>query len=211
MTNAQANVLRKQNELRQIKAQLDATARSEEERAIGAANAARAEAEKELQTIRGSLEQLRLEADVTIPAEAARQVAELAAAGRAATIEANGRAVAEALSQVSEAWRESEGKAMDMYILQNIEEIFAQVAGAARNLKVRHVSLVDSGSGATLPAYVGAFPATVTELIGEISKAIGIDITRVMTGAPSPATPHQPPPRRTAAAGEITAQSGGQS
>jgi len=211
MTNAQANVLRKQNELRQIKAQLDATARSEEERAIGAASAARAEAEKELQTIRGTLEQLRLEAEVTIPAEIARQVSELAAAGRAATIEANGRAVAEALAQVSEAWRESEGKAMDMYVLQNIEEIFAQVAAAARNLKVRHVSLIDSGSGDTLPAYVGAFPATVTELIGEISRAIGIDITRVMTGAPSPAAPHQPPPRRTTAAGELTAKSGGQS
>ena len=56
---------------------------------------------------------------------------------------------------------------------------------AARNLKVRHVTLVDSGSGDTLPAYVGAFPATVTELISEISKAIGIDITRVMTGAPA--------------------------
>jgi flotillin len=211
MTNAQANVLRKQNELRQIKAQLDATARSEEERAIGAASAARAEAEKELQTVRGTLEQLRLTAEVTIPAEAARQVSELAAAGRAATIEQNGRAMAEALELIAEAWRETEGKAMDMYILQNIEPIFAQVAAAARNLKVRHVTLVDSGSGNTLPAYVGAFPATVTELIGEISKALGIDITRVMTGAPAPASPHQPPPRRTATAGELTAQSGGQS
>ncbi|HEU5058885.1 MAG TPA: flotillin family protein, partial [Kofleriaceae bacterium] len=211
MTNAQANVLRKQNELRQIKAQLDATARSEEERAIGAAAAARAEAEKELQTIRGTLEQLRLEAEVTIPAEAARQVSELAAAGRAATIEANGRAMAESLQLIAEAWRDTDGRAMDMYVLQNIEQIFAQVAAAARNLKVRHVTLVDSGSGDTLPAYVGAFPATVTELIGEISKAIGIDITRVMTGAPAPATPHQPPPRRTAPAGELTAQSGGQS
>ena len=154
---------------------------------------------------------MRLAADVTIPAEAARQVSELAAAGRAATIEANGRAMAESLQLIAEAWGETDGKAMDMYVLQNIEQIFAQVAAAARNLKVRHVSLVDSGSGDTLPAYVAAFPATVTELIGEISKAIGIDITRVITGAPAPASPHQPPPRRTALAGELTAQSGGQS
>jgi len=185
MTNAHANVLRKENELRQIKAELDATARSEEERAIAGAHAARAEAEKELQTIRGTLEQLRLAADVTIPAEAARQVSELAAAGRAASIEANGRAGAEALSLIADAWRETEGRAMDMYVLQNIEEIFAKVAAAARNLKVKQVTLVDGGSGDTLPAYVGAFPATVTELIGEISKAVGIDITRVMTGAPA--------------------------
>jgi flotillin len=184
MTNAHANILRKQNELRQIKAELDAEARSEEERALAAASAARAEAEKELQSIRGTLEGLRLAADVTIPAEAQRQVQELAAAGRAASIEANGRAVAEALSTVAEAWRESDGKAMDMYVLQNIEEIFAQVAKAAGNLKVRQVSLVDAGSGDTLPAYVSAFPATVSHLMSEITRATGVDINRIMTGGP---------------------------
>jgi flotillin len=187
MTNAHANILRKQNELRQIKAELDAEARSEEERAVAAASAARAEAEKELQSIRGHLEQLRLAADVTIPAEAARQVQELAAAGRAASIEADGRAMAEALSTVAAAWRESEGKAMDMYVLQNIEDIFAQVARAASNLKVRQVNLVDSGTGETLPAYVSAFPATVSHLMGEITRATGVDIARIMTGAVSAA------------------------
>jgi flotillin len=186
MTNAQANILRKQNELRQIKAELDAEARSEEERAVAGASAARAEAEKELQGIRGTLEQLRLAADVTIPAEAARQVQELAAAGRAASIEADGRAMAEALAAVAEAWRETEGKAMDMFVLQNIEEIFAHVTRAASNLKVRQVSLIDSGSGETLPAYVGAFPATVTQLIAEVSRATGVDLARVMNG---PAVP----------------------
>jgi flotillin len=187
MTNAHANILRKQNELRQIKAELDAEARSEEERAVAAASAARAEAEKELQSIRGHLEQLRLAADVTIPAEAARQVQELAAAGRAASIEADGRAMAEALSTVAAAWRESEGKAMDMYVLQNIEDIFAQVARAAQNLKVRQVSLIDSGNGETLPAYVSAFPATVSQLMGEITRATGVDVARIMTGAVSAA------------------------
>jgi flotillin len=209
MTNAQAMVLRKENELRQIKAELDATARSEEERAIAAASTARAEAEKELQEIRGTLEGLRLAADVTIPADAARQVSELAAAGRAATIEANGVAMANALTLVAEAWRETEGRAMDMFVLQNIESIFGQVAAAARNLKVRHVNLIDSGSGSTLPAYVGAFPATVTELMGEVSKALGIDITRIMTGAPSapPGAP-VPPPRRATAPSELSAKGG---
>ncbi|HTE56940.1 MAG TPA: SPFH domain-containing protein [Kofleriaceae bacterium] len=186
VTNAQANVLRKQNQLRQIKAELDAEARSEEERAIAGASAARAEAEKELQSIRGTLEGLRLAADVTIPAEAARQVEELAAAGRAASIEADGRAMAEALATVAAAWRESDGKAMDMFVLQNIDEIFAQVTRAASNLKVRQVNLIDSGSGDTLPAYVGAYPATVTQLIAEVSRATGVDITRVMTGATAP-------------------------
>ena len=106
------------------------------------------------------------------------------AAPAGASIEANGRAVAEALSTVAEAWRESDGKAMDMYVLQNIEEIFAQVAKAAGNLKVRQVSLVDAGSGDTLPAYVSAFPATVSHLMSEVTRATGVDINRIMTGGP---------------------------
>ena len=68
------------------------------------------------------------------------------------------------------------------------------------------MNLIDSGSGSTLPAYVGAFPATVTELLGEISTALGVDITRVINGStPPPATP-VPPPRRAAAPGELSAQ-----
>jgi flotillin len=95
--------------------------------------------------------------------------------------------MAEALSTVAAAWRESEGKAMDMYVLQNIEDIFAQVARAAQNLKVRQVSLIDSGNGETLPAYVSAFPATVSQLMGEITRATGVDVARIMTGAVSTA------------------------
>jgi flotillin len=69
MTNAQAAVQRKQNELRQIKAEVDADANAEVNRAEAAGQQARAEAELELQKVRGELEQLRLQAEVTIPAE----------------------------------------------------------------------------------------------------------------------------------------------
>ena len=63
----------------------------------------------------------------------------------------------------------------------------SQVTRAAGNLKVREVNLIDSGGGETLPAYVGAFPATVTQLLAEVSRATGVDITRVMTGSSTPA------------------------
>lgn len=181
-TQAQAAVLQKENELRQIKADLDAEARSEEERAIAAAQEARAQAEKQLQEIRGHLEKLRLEAEVTIPAEADRKVRELEAAGVAATIAEDGRAQAMALEAVAQAWSESRGKAMDMYVLQNLDEIFGKVASAARNLKVREVNLVDSGDGKTLPAYVSAYPATVGALLAQVESSIGIDIKKVITG-----------------------------
>src|SRR5438874_9177533 len=116
MTNAQAALQRKQNELRQIKAEVDGTASSEVVRAEAAGQQARAEAEQDLQKMRGDLEQLRLQADVTIPAEIEAQVRELFAAGQAAPIAADGEAQAQALEEVSKAWRESGGRAMDMFV-----------------------------------------------------------------------------------------------
>jgi flotillin len=189
-TNAKANVLRKENELRQIKADLDATARSEEERATASAQQARAQAEQELQRIRGELETLRLAADVTIPAEAARRVQELEAGGKAATIAQRGRAQAEALEAIAHAWRSTQGQAMDMFVLQNLEEIFGKVTQAAGNIQIREVSLIDGGDGAALPAYVSGFPAAVGHLLHQIDRTLGIDVSAVLTGrTAAPAAP----------------------
>ncbi len=184
-SRALANIQRKRNELRQIKASLEAQAKSEEERAAAAALEARATAEQKLQKIRGRLEGMRLAADVTIPAEAERQVREHIAAGKAATIAADGEAMAGALATVAEAWRDSNGQAMDMFVLQNLDDIFGQVATAARNLDVDEVNLIDSGDGKTLPAYASAYPATVSALLGQISNTLGVDITKVITGRPA--------------------------
>jgi len=181
-TNAEAVVAQRENELRQVRADLSAAARSEEERAVAAAQAARAEAEKELQTIRGELEELRLAADITIPAEAERRVRELIAAGQAATIAADGQAMATALDEVAQAWNESDGQAMDMYIMQNLEEIFGKVTAAAQNLKVREVNLIDSGDGQTLPAYISSYPATVGALLAQIRDTLGVDIGEILNG-----------------------------
>ena len=181
-TNAQAAIQRKQNELRQIRAELDGEARSEEERAEAGGQRARAEAELELQQVRGELEQLRLAADVTIPAEIERQVRELHAAGDAAPIAADGEAMAQALAEVAAAWKESRGKAMDMFVLQHLDGIFAEVARAAGRLKVGEVNLIDGGDGKTLPAYARAYPATVGALLDEVSRTLGVDVSRVITG-----------------------------
>lgn len=191
LTRAQANIQRKQNELRQIRAELEARARAEEERAGAAALEARATAERELQQIRGELEELRLAADVTIPAEVGRRVQELNASGMAARIFTDGEAMAEALQVIAKAWRESGQQAMDMYVLQNLEEIFGEVAKAASNVKVRQVNLVDAGDGKTLPAYASAYPATVGALFEQVSRTLGVDVPRIMAGKgqPSGTTP----------------------
>jgi flotillin len=183
VTQSQAAIQRKQNELRQIKAEVDAEAQAEVEKAEAAGQQARAEAELALQQVRGELEQLRLEAEVTIPAEVERQVRELFAAGQAANISADGEAMAAALAEVAGAWRDSGGRAMDMFVLQNLDAIMAEVANAATRLKVKQVNLVDGGDGKTLPAYAAAYPATVNALLAQVTATLGIDISRTITGS----------------------------
>ncbi len=186
MTNAQAAVQRKQNELRQIKAEVDAEARTEEVRAEAAGQQARAEAELALQQIRGELEQLRLEAEITIPADVEAQVRAILAAGQAAGIAADGEAMALSLAEVSGAWRDSGGRAMDMFVLQHLDQIFGDVAKAAGRIKVAEVNLIDGGDGKTIPAYAAAYPATMAALLEQVTRTLGVDIAKVITGNPSP-------------------------
>ncbi|MBK9070966.1 MAG: flotillin family protein [Myxococcales bacterium] len=185
-TNAEAAIAQKKNELRQIQAELNGTAQSEIEKAKAAGEQARAEAELELQKIRGQLETLRLEADVTIPAETARIVQEINAAGDAAPIAANGEAMAASLELVSQAWRESGGKAMEMFVLQNLDTLFAEVTQAAQRISVDEVNLMDSGDGKMLAAYASAYPAAVAALLREVSSTIGVDIPALIAGRRAP-------------------------
>jgi flotillin len=184
-TNAQAAIQRKQNELRQIKAEVEALAQAEVEKAEAAGQQARAVAELELQQTRGELEQLRLEAEVTIPATVDREVRELFAAGQAASIAADGEAMAAALAEVAKAWKESGGRAMDMFVLQHLDSIMGEVASAAGRMKVKSVNLVDGGDGKTLPAYAAAYPATVAALLEQVTATLGVDIARTITGNPN--------------------------
>ncbi|HTM20690.1 MAG TPA: SPFH domain-containing protein, partial [Kofleriaceae bacterium] len=181
--NATAAIQAKENELRQIRADLEAQAKSEEERTEAAALEARAQAEQELQRIRGELEQLRLAAEVTIPAQVERKVRELVAAGKASTISANGEAQAQALAAVADAWRETAGRAMEMFVLQHLDEIVAQVAQAAGRLSVGHVNLVDAGDGKTMPAYVASYPAAVGALLDQVARTLGIDLPKLLSGS----------------------------
>lgn len=182
LTNADAAIAQKKNELRQIQAELNGTAQSEIEKAKAAGEQARAEAELELQKIRGQLESLRLEADVTIPAETARIVQEIDAAGEAAPIAANGEAMAASLELVAQAWRDTGGKAMEMFVLQNLDTLFAEVTEAAKRITVDEVNLMDGGDGKTLAAYAAAYPAAVAALLREVSTTIGIDIPALVAG-----------------------------
>lgn len=188
---AEARIQQHHHALAEQRAGLDAQARSEEERALAAAEEARAEAEKALQEVRAQMEELRLRADVIVPAEARRRARELEAAGAAAPVAENGRATAEALDLVSQAWRDTGGHALEMFVLQHLEELLGTVVGAASRVRVEAVSLLDSGDGATLASYLRAYPAAVAELLREVSSTLGVDISAVLAGGPR--EPPRPP------------------
>ncbi len=180
--NAQAQIQKAQNELRQYVADLELQARSEEERAEARALAARAEAEQELQQVRTELEKLRLQADVVIPAEANKVARELIAAGEAAEIAEKGRAMAEVLRVMADAWRDAGESAADVFVLHRLQSIMEHVSKAAQQVKVMEVALIDSGNGNALPNYVASFPKIVSSLFTEIRDTLGLDIQGALTG-----------------------------
>lgn len=179
---AQAQIQKSQNELRQLTADLELDAKSEEEKAQARALAARAEVEQELQKVRTDLETIRLEADVVIPARTEKAAREIIAAGEAAEIAEKGRATAEVLRMMSDVWAEAGDDALDVFMLNRLEEIMEKVAEAARQVEVREVALIDSGDGASLPNYVSSFPRIVGSLFDEMRNTVGLDINGALLG-----------------------------
>ncbi|MDX9719124.1 MAG: SPFH domain-containing protein [Myxococcota bacterium] len=179
---ADDQVQQKENELRQLKADLNAQVKAAEEKAKGEAEAARSQAAQELEAVRIELEKLRLQAEKVIPAEVARDARKLFAAGEAAPIEAQAKATAEAMAMLDESWREAGCDAVDIYVVQQIELLMQKVAAAAANVKIADVALIDAGDGQTLPNYVASYPRIVSALLGEIKNSIGLDIAESMSG-----------------------------
>lgn len=200
---AHAKIVEESNDLARFRAELEAQARSEEEKTIAAGLEARAVAEQSLQGIRGELEQLRLEADVVIPADKQRAGRELHAAGDAAIKAETGRAQGEALQALYGAWKRAGTDANEIFLIQQIDLILADVARATDGLEVERVNLIDGGDGRTLSRYVGAYPAVIAEILGRIKDTVGIDVAAILTqphgGSPSGGSgpsPGGPPPRR---------------
>ena len=179
---AQAEIQKAQNELRELKADLDRKAKSEEERAQARALEARAQAEQELQQVRTELEKIRLQADVVIPAEAEKVSQELKAQGEAAEIAEQGRAMARVLKMMAEVWHDAGEAAMDVFVIQRLESIMEKVAEAARQVQIRKAAIIDSGDGEALPNYVASFPKIVGGIFDEMQETVGLDIGGALTG-----------------------------
>jgi flotillin len=193
--NVEANVAKMRNELRRIKADLEAKVRSEEERTLAAARQARAEAEQELQAVRAELEELRLYIDQVLPADAGRVAQEFNARGDAATIRERGQAMSEALDLINKAWRDAGDAALSIYLIEELEKILVTVARGVKKVQIGNMNMIDGGDGETLAAYVGAYPAMLRTVFDAIADTTGINIPQVVSGGdggPKPRTPLLP-------------------
>lgn len=178
--DAERAIVQKKNDQRRIAADLEAESEAELRRARAAGEQARAEAEQELQQIRRELEQVRLQVDVVIPAETERKSRELVVKGQAAPIEENGKALATVLQLIAKAWGDAGPHAKDIFLIQQVEDLLAEVVQSLSALQVKEVHIIDPGDGSALPNYVAGFPGTVTAVLKSLKDSTGVDVTDIL-------------------------------
>lgn len=179
--NADRIIVQKHNEAETKRAQFLAAIESAQRRAKAAGERAGYEAEKQLQEIRKTLEKLRLQVDVELPADAQRTAKEHLAKGNAAPIEENGRALSEALELLAKAWANAGPHAKDVYLIQQVEHLMVLIVNKLSSLKVAEVNIIDPGDGSALPNYIAGFPKTVTSVLESLKDSTGIDISGILS------------------------------
>lgn len=181
---AEGFVLQKRNVLRTELAKMQAQVKSTENEATIAAETARSLAEQELQGKRSELEQLRLQADVVLPAEAERLAQTARARGTAAPTVENGKAAAEALQLVSAEWQAAGADGRDVYVLSQLRPLVESAVERVAGTKVGEMAIVDGGDGRALGALVACFPAAVARVMDETGRTVGLDVPAILAGAP---------------------------
>lgn len=177
---AGTSIVKKTNELRQVRAELEGVAQSVELEAVAAAKTARATAEKELQSIRSTLEQKRLHADVVLPAEADREAKATLAVGQAAPTVEDGSAAVQVLELMTEAWREMGPEAREIYVIQHLEEIVGTVVNKLNDIDVGEVHMLDQGDGSALASYAAAYPNAVASVLRSLADTTGVDVPAIL-------------------------------
>ena len=179
---SEAVVLQKRNGLRGELANLEAQAKSIENEAAVAAETARSVAEQELQGLRADLEKLRLECDVVLPAEAKRLAEEAKARGTAAPIVEQGKASAEALAVLAAEWQAAGDAGRDLYVLGQLRALVEASIARVSLTEIGELAVVDGGDGEAYGAFVAAFPTAVAKVMDETGRAMGLDMSAIVSG-----------------------------
>ena len=140
-----------------------------------------------------ALQRRRLEIEVIEPARAAQQAAELDAKGAAAGLLESGRAEVEVLNWKNDVWQAAGDRGKELLLVQMLPAIVEQITAVAKDMKIDHMAIVDSGGG-------NAGPQAIVRQIGQLAPAVleslkattGIDVAAALQKGdqtePDPAT-----------------------
>lgn len=180
--SAEQVVIGEENALVIRRAHLKGEENRAEERASVAGAIARAEEEVLLEERRIELARKRSQADVVVPAEAARDAGLLSAESGSARIREEGRATADALELLRAQWVDEDSK--DLFLIQLLPTLMEQVTRTiADNLRIDKLTIVDSGDGNALPGHVRNVAGSAVAMLEQLRNATGIDIAKLAHNA----------------------------
>ncbi|MBU0551196.1 flotillin family protein [Myxococcota bacterium] len=172
---------------------------AEEQAKVGQA-VVQALAEMEVQKARVEQVRQRLEADVVLPAKAACEAAEEQARADASPIIEDGRARAEVLATMAQAWRDAGPAARDIFLLQKFDRILPMITGVIADSHVEKLTMIDAGAPGVAG---GSTPLKIKGAIEQFRELFGVDLIERLEaiGGAAPSVtpiaevnPHRPPP-----------------
>ena len=189
--DADLAIAQQETQKRVVDAQTRRAAMIAESEGQVAAEVAQVKAEIDRQKARALQVKRKLEADVIQVAEADRKASEEQARGQAAIVVERGKAEAEALKLVVEAFKGSGDAAREVLALQQVIPLLAEVSGARRSLVVQRVSVLPEGDTTDGGTFARAAIATSEQ----IKAATGLDLPRLAQSLQRPAAPAVPRPQ----------------
>jgi len=177
--DAEIQIAMAKNERRIADARTAKDAMVAEQRATVQAMVTRAKADMAVQDARIEQTKRRLEADVLQPARAEMQQLQARAVADAAIIIENGRATAEALSELTRTWKRAGPNARDIFLMQKLEALMRQVVGTIRAVKIDTFTVLPShnGNGANGGGHLAS---RVASTAAELRAALGVDVVDVV-------------------------------
>jgi len=172
--DADLAIAQQETQKRVVDAQTRRAAMIAESEGQVAAQVAQVTAEIERQKARALQVKRKLDADVVQVAEASRRAMEEEARGQAATLVERGKAEAEALRCVFEAFAVAGEGARDVLARQQVIPLLTQVSGAGRKLVVRKVSVLPQATGNG-----GDFARSAIAATEQLKAAVGVDLSAI--------------------------------
>jgi flotillin len=191
-------------------AQTQRAARVAEEKGAVLAKVAQAQAEVEVQRARIEQTKRQLEADVLEPARAQMDAAINEARGAAAKIIEDGRATAQTLGRITEAWKQAGEGARDVFLMNKLQTLVDTMTRTVESVKIDKVTVLGVGQAGDglAPKVISAaeqIKATLgVDILGALQQRLGPGVAASPRGAPDevqievapPPAPRTPRPER---------------